>query len=254
MLFLALLLLLVAALVGAIYLHDTRQTQHTILRNFPVIGHVRYFAETWGEYMRQYQYLPDWAERPFNRLERSWVYRSAKGVSNLISFGSENVPRFVFRNAAFPVLDEEKQALSPASRSAWPRGPAPAASPTSAQSFFNISRHELRRAEPCRGDGAVAAAPSWPASGWHRRGRAGARTTWKAAATSSCRSAPPNTACAMPTGTCRRTGCAKSPRYPQVRMFEVKLAQGAKPGKGGILPAAKVNAGDRRDPRHPGGP
>ena len=65
--------------LALVYLHDTRQTHHTILRNFPIIGHVRYFAETWGEYMRQYQYLPDWAERPFNRLERSWVYRSAKG-------------------------------------------------------------------------------------------------------------------------------------------------------------------------------
>src|SRR5579871_6057720 len=84
-----------------IYIHDKRQTKHTILRNFPIVGHVRYFAETWGEFARQYQYLPDWAERPFNRLERSWVYRSAKGVSNLRSFGSENVPPFIFRNAAF---------------------------------------------------------------------------------------------------------------------------------------------------------
>ena len=99
---------LLAGLV-VVYLHDKHQTEHTILRNFPVIGHIRYFAETWGEYMRQYQYLPDWAERPFNRLERSWVYRSAKGVSNLLSFGSENVPSFVFRNAAFAVLEEEKR-------------------------------------------------------------------------------------------------------------------------------------------------
>src|ERR1700709_1656873 len=108
MFWIALLFILVCIIAG-IYIHDVRQTQHTILRNFPIIGHVRYFAETWGEYMRQYQYLPDWSERPFNRLERSWVYRSAKGVSNLISFGSENLPSFVFRNAAFPVLEEEKR-------------------------------------------------------------------------------------------------------------------------------------------------
>ena len=101
-------LVLTAALV-ALYIHDRRQTHHTILRNFPIIGYLRYFAETLGEYMRQYQYLPDWAERPFDRLERAWVYRSAKGVSNLVSFGSENVPPFVFRNAAFPVLEEEKR-------------------------------------------------------------------------------------------------------------------------------------------------
>ncbi len=106
---LGIVLVCLAAGLVALYIHDKRQTHHTILRNFPVIGHVRYFAETWGEYMRQYQYLPDWVERPFNRLERRWVYRSAKGVSNLVSFGSENAPSFVFRNAAFPVLDEEKR-------------------------------------------------------------------------------------------------------------------------------------------------
>ena len=115
------IIVLIAGGLTALYIHDRRQTTHTILRNYPIVGYVRYFAETLGEYMRQYQYLPDWAERPFNRLERSWVYRSAKGVSNLMSFGSENVPAFVFRNAAFPILDEEKRA--------WP-GPKPPASPT----------------------------------------------------------------------------------------------------------------------------
>ena len=68
MVFAVIALFLLACLLaglGAVYLHDKRQTEHTILRNFPLIGHIRYFAETWGEYMRQYQYLPDWAERPF---------------------------------------------------------------------------------------------------------------------------------------------------------------------------------------------
>ena len=101
-------LLLVVAGIVWLYIHDVTQTQHTILRNYPVLGHFRYFSESVGEYMRQYQYLPDWIERPFTRLERSWIYRSAKGVSNLVSFGSENSPAFVFRNAPFPILDEEK--------------------------------------------------------------------------------------------------------------------------------------------------
>ena len=96
-----LVILAAALLLAWAWWHDRHQTQHTILRNYPVIGRFRYFAETWGEYMRQYHYLPDWAERPFNRLERSWVYRSAKGVSNLVSFGSETNPHFIFRNAAF---------------------------------------------------------------------------------------------------------------------------------------------------------
>jgi len=123
--------------IAALYVHDRRQTAHTILRNYPVIGYFRYFAETLGEYMRQYQYLPDWAERPFNRLERAWVYRSAKGVSNLRSFGSENVPAFVFRNAAFPVLDEEKRPY-PGKQIGIAEGPGACRHPYVARSFFNI--------------------------------------------------------------------------------------------------------------------
>ena len=132
--------ILVLTLIGltALYIHNRRQTSHTILRNFPVLGYFRYFAETMGEYMRQYQYLPDWAERPFNRLDRAWVYRSAKGVSNLLSFGSENVPSFVFRNAAFPVLDEETQPY-PGKLIGVSQGPGSCQHPYRARSFFNIS-------------------------------------------------------------------------------------------------------------------
>src|SRR5258708_39272953 len=123
--------------LAVLYVHDRRQTTHTILRNFPVIGYFRYFAETLGEYMRQYQYLPDWSERPFNRLERSWVYRSAKGVSNLRSFGSENVPPFIFHNAAFPTLDEERQSWS-GKQIGITEGPGACRLPYIAPSFFNI--------------------------------------------------------------------------------------------------------------------
>jgi hypothetical protein len=86
------LLLVALAVLAAVYVHDIRQTQHTVLRNFPVIGHFRYFSETIGEYMRQYHYLPDWVERPFNRLERAWIYRTAKGISNLIPRASSTSP------------------------------------------------------------------------------------------------------------------------------------------------------------------
>src|SRR5713226_2776764 len=61
------IVLILTGCLAVLYVHDRRQTTHTILRNFPVIGYFRYFAETLGEYMRQYQYLPDWSERPFNR-------------------------------------------------------------------------------------------------------------------------------------------------------------------------------------------
>ncbi len=232
---LALLLLLV---VSALYVHDVRQSQHTILRNFPVVGHVRYFAETWGEYMRQYHYLPDWAERPFNRLERSWVYRSAKGVSNLVSFGSEAIPTFVFRNAPFPILDEEKGHY-PGKRIGITEGPGACVTPFMARSFFNISgmsygalssaavtalSHGAARAGVWMGTGEGGLAPYHLAGGADIMMQIGT-------AKYGVRDAH---------GNLSDERLRELAAHPQVRCFEIKLAQGAKPGKGGILPAAKV--------------
>jgi glutamate synthase domain-containing protein 2 len=235
-------LLVVVALVlaglAAVYWHDTHQTQHTILRNFPVIGHVRYFAETWGEYMRQYQYLPDWAERPFNRLERSWVYRSAKGVSNLVSFGSENVPSFVFRNAAFPVLDEEKRGY-PGKLIGIATGPGACREPFVATHFFNISGMSygaLSHAAVSALSRGAKLSGVWMGTGegglssFHLEG-GGDIVMQIGTAKYGVRDAQGN----LSDDRLRHIAA-----YPQVKMFEVKLAQGAKPGKGGILPANKV--------------
>ncbi len=237
---LLLLLALIAAGLVAVYIHDTRQTHHTILRNYPVIGHVRYFAETWGEYMRQYQYLPDWAERPFNRLERSWVYRSAKGVSNLVSFGSENVPSFIFRNAAFPVLDEEKRRY-PGKLIGIAAGPGACEHPYTAASFFNISGMSygaLSHAAVSALSKGAKLAGVWMGTGegglskFHLEG-GGDIVMQIGTAKYGVRDAE---------GNLSEDRLRTIAAYPQVKMFEVKLAQGAKPGKGGILPGNKVTA------------
>jgi glutamate synthase domain-containing protein 2 len=237
---LALLVIPVCAGLFAVYIHDKRQTNHTILRNFPVIGHIRYFAETWGEYMRQYQYLPDWSERPFNRLERSWVYRSAKGVSNLISFGSENLPSFVFRNAAFPVLDEEKREY-PGKLIGIAAGPGSCAEPFVAKNFFNISGMSygaLSHAAVTALSRGAKLAGVWMSTGegglskFHLEG-GGDIVMQIGTAKYGVRELD---------GTLSESRIREIAAYPQIRMFEVKLAQGAKPGKGGILPANKVTA------------
>ncbi len=232
--------LLVALAVGAVYAHDVRQTQHTILRNYPVLGHFRYFAETWGEYMRQYQYLPDWAERPFNRLERSWVYRSAKGVSNLISFGSEAAPSFAFRNAPFPILDEEKRSYM-GKTIGISEGPGASARPYHAANFFNISGMSygaLSHAAVLALSRGAKQAGIWMATGegglskYHLDG--GADIVMQiGTAKYGVRDAD---------GNLSDDKLREIAAHDQVRMFEVKLAQGAKPGKGGILPGAKVSA------------
>ncbi len=237
------LVVIAAALLlalAALYVHDRRQTHHTILRNFPIIGYFRYFAETLGEYMRQYQYLPDWAERPFNRLERNWVYRSAKGVSNLTSFGSENVPSFVFRNAAFPVLDEEKKSF-PGRWIGITEGPGACRSPYFATSFFNISGMSygaLSHAAVSALSRGAKIAGLWMATGegglapYHLEGGCDI-VMQMGTAKYGVRDAA---------GNLSEDRLRELAAHQQVRMFEVKLAQGAKPGKGGILPGVKVTA------------
>jgi glutamate synthase domain-containing protein 2 len=234
------LVLCIIAGLAAVYWHDTHQQHHTILRNYPVIGHVRYFAETWGEYMRQYQYLPDWSERPFNRLDRSWVYRSAKGISNLVSFGSENVPSFIFRNAAFPVLDEEKRPY-PGKQIGLTEGPGASRTPYTAQSFFNISGMSYGALSPA----AVRALSHGAkmAGIWMSTGEGGLSPAHlEGGADIIMQIGTAKYGLRDADGNLSEDKLREVAAHPQVRMFEVKLAQGAKPGKGGILPAAKVTA------------
>jgi hypothetical protein len=63
--------------LGLVYLYvrDITQKRHAVLRNYPIIGHLRYFFEDLGEYFRQYFFLGDRDEMPFNRATRAWVYR-----------------------------------------------------------------------------------------------------------------------------------------------------------------------------------
>lgn len=238
MIVLAVVVLVLLIAVGALYVHDVMQRQHTILRNYPVVGHFRYFAETWGEYMRQYHYMPDWLERPFNRLERSWIYRSAKDVSNYISFGSEASPSFAFRNAAFPVLEEDRVGFA-GLQIGISEGAGSCARPYLARSFFNISGMSygaLSHAAVTSLSRGAKMAGIWMGTGegglspYHLEG--GADIVFQIGTAKY--------------GVCDEHGNLSEDRlraiaaHDCVRMIEVKLAQGAKPGKGGMLPAAKV--------------
>src|SRR6056300_917690 len=110
------LMLATAILIGllvvvVIYVIDVNQTQQAIRRNYPVIGRLRYFFEHLGVFFRQYFFALDREELPFNRAQRSWVYRAAKNIDSTVAFGSTNplnIPGdFIFLNGLFPPLDEE---------------------------------------------------------------------------------------------------------------------------------------------------
>ena len=99
-----------AMIVVYMYLADVTQTKQSIRRNYHVVGRFRYVFEHMGEFFRQYFFAQDREELPFNRAQRSWVYRAAKNVDSTVAFGSTrplNQPGdVVFLNCLFPTLTE----------------------------------------------------------------------------------------------------------------------------------------------------
>src|SRR5690554_352190 len=106
-------LFLLALLVAIVLWVQDRffQKSHAIRRNYPLIGRFRYFFEHLGTFLRQYFYAMDREELPFNRAQRSWVYRAAKNLDNTLAFGStkENSRQgsILLSNAAYPYLDSD---------------------------------------------------------------------------------------------------------------------------------------------------
>lgn len=228
---------LVVLLVGYLYIRDRFQTEHTIRRNYPVIGRFRYIFEHMGEFMRQYFFAMDREEMPFNRAERSWAYRAAKNVDNTVAFGSTRDLRpegtVIFSNCPFPTLDEDA-----VDAPALEVGPY-ARTPYQAPSYFNISgmsygalstpavralSHGAKQAGMWMNTGEGGLSP------FHLEG--GCDIVFQiGTAKYGVRSDD---------GSLSEEKLKAIAAHEQVRMFELKLSQGAKPGKGGILPGEKV--------------
>ena len=101
----------VAVLLIGVYISDITQTKQAIRRNYPVISHFRYYFEHIGTFFRQYFFTMDREEMPFNRAQRSWVYRAAKDIENMVAFGSTRdlkpIGTVLFVNTAFPTLGKD---------------------------------------------------------------------------------------------------------------------------------------------------
>ena len=80
----------VAAGLAGVTAYDLLQRRHAILRNFPVVGHLRYLLEAIGPELRQYIVTSNDEERPFSRDQRRWVYASSKSENNYFGFGTDN--------------------------------------------------------------------------------------------------------------------------------------------------------------------
>ena len=125
-------------LLGVVlFIIDISQTKDAVRRNYPVIGRFRHLFSELGEFFRQYFFAMDREEMPFNRAQREWVDRAAKGKGNTVAFGStknlQMVGTPIFVNCPWPTLDEdavEADALVIGER---------ARTPYRATSYFNIS-------------------------------------------------------------------------------------------------------------------
>ncbi len=226
-----------ALLIVILYVRDITQRRHAIRRNFPVIGRFRDFFEHLGVFFRAYFFALDREEMPFNRAERSWVYKASKNESNVVPFGStrdlKKPGTTIFANTAYPTLSED--AAEPDSLLIGPYVP----NPYEVKSFFHISAMSYgaisRPAAIALSNGARMA-NIWMNTGegglceHHLTG--GADIVFQiGTAKYGCRDAD---------GSLSEQRLAELAQQSAVKMFEIKISQGAKPGKGGILPAAKV--------------
>ena len=227
-----------AAVLLYFYVKDVSQKKHSILRNYPIIGRFRFLFEQFGEYFRQYFFLNDREERPFNRSTRSWVYRLAKNEGGVIGFGStynlHESGALLFVNAPFAILEEDRFPAPPMAI-----GDGYCDKPFIARSIVNVSGMSFgaisKPAVQSLSRGA-AAAGCWMDTGegglspYHLEGGCDVMMQIGTAKYGVRDSA----------GNLSEARLREIAAHESVRAFEIKLSQGAKPGKGGVLPAAKV--------------
>ncbi|HBG97338.1 MAG TPA: FMN-binding glutamate synthase family protein [Rhodobacteraceae bacterium] len=219
------------------FILDRFQTRDAIRRNYPVIGRFRHLFSSLGEFFRQYFFAMDREEMPFNRAQRGWVYRASEGRANVVAFGSTRnltiVGTPLFVNAAFPPLEEQAARTQPLLIGPFARQPylAPSVFNISGMSYGAVSKPAIEALSQ-----GAAKAGIWLNTGegglspWHLEG--GCDIVFQiGTAKYGVRDAE---------GRLDDARLARIAAHEQVRMFEIKLSQGAKPGKGGILPAAKI--------------
>lgn len=236
----------VVALV-ALAIYDVTQRRHAILRNFPVVGHLRYVLEKIGPELRQYIVTDNDEERPFSRDQRRWVYASAKRENDYFGFGSDNDfdranPGYVIvKHSAFPhppvAADADVSHPVPVAKvlGAW-RGRPHAFRPPSVVNISGMSYGALSGAAVEALNRGAALAGCWQSTGegglsqYHQKG--GDVVFQIGTGYFGVRDGA---------GRFELSRLVDLVAANPVRAIEVKLSQGAKPGLGGLLPGAKVS-------------
>lgn len=225
----------VVALIVIIGIYDFAQKKHTILRNFPVIGHLRYLLEGIGPEIRQYFVEADTDGKPLNRNQRSYVYARAKKENITHPFGTEHnlqEERSVWmKHSIYPSFRLQPE---PRVKIGGPDCTQPYESSLfniSAMSYGSMSKNAIMALNKGAhagnfyhntGEGSI--------SPYHRQG--GDLCYQIGTGYFGCRTVD---------GAFSDEKFIESSALPKVKMIEIKLSQGAKPGHGGVLPAAKNN-------------
>ena len=232
----------------ALWMHDRYVSKDNILRNYPVFGRVRQMFIDMGPKMRQYIIADNNSELPFNRDERDWIYRSADGENNYFGFGTDDqllsIGYPIIKHAVFPYGEigftggahDDMQDLPAAKTLGEVHGRPKAWKPTSIVNISAMSFGAL-------GANAVEALNKGAklAHCYHNTGEGGisphhkhgADILWQVGTGYfGCRDLDGNFSLKHLVETVTAT--------PSVRGIEIKLSQGAKPGKGGVLPGHKV--------------
>jgi glutamate synthase domain-containing protein 2 len=224
---------LFAALV-LVGVRDLRQSRHAILRNYPVIGHLRFLFEYVRPELRQYFIESDNEAAPFSRAQRSLVYQRAKGAPDNRPFGTQlDVGKQGYEwinHSMFPttlVTSNFRLTIGPEREQPYDCS----IFNISAMSFGSLSGNAIMALNKGAklggfahdtGEGSI--------SSYHRVH--GGDLIWEIGSG--------YFGCRDEQGRFNEERFAENARQPQVKMIEIKLSQGAKPGHGGILPAAKV--------------
>ena len=231
-------IVIAGAAIGALALYDLTQRKHTLTRNFPVVGHLRYLLEELGQPLRQYFFANDLEERPYSRVTRSWVYASAKRQNNYIGFGSQadhQAPgRMLILPSLYPTLSDESTELPQPRRIAgWSRRPYQPRrfANIAGMSFGALSANAVRAlSHGAKRSGCYMSTGEGSLSPHHLEG--------------DCdivyQIGPAKFGCRTADGRFDDDKAARILALPQIKMVKIKLGQGAKPGKGGVLPKEKI--------------
>jgi glutamate synthase domain-containing protein 2 len=238
-----------AALAG-IAARDVLQREHAIVRNFPLVGHLRYLLESFGPELRQYIVTSNDEERPFSRDQRRWVYASSKRQINTFGFGTDNEMEeidslVVFKHSPFP-----EPAPAQGQPGAAPDYVLPAAKVLGAAhgrrgafrapSLVNISGMSYGSLSPVAVEALNRGAAL--AGCLHNTGEGGLAPAHKLGGELVFQIGTGYFGCRDERGHFSLERLLERVTEAPVRAIEIKLSQGAKPGLGGLLPAPKVTA------------